>query len=232
MPWFSAGLLLSPSQGLCRGLEPGQRSLCSALSDARRRTGSLPAAGISTPGTSQPAGTPCFPLRGQRQRHIANHHRHELRGLSSAARTGHAAGNTRGGFCLLHLHPAHPGMLQGQSGCGRAPSAAAVSPPEGKAARSPLPGPSAMSYRCFRLQPRRGVGRCCRRTQLSSRCSLRGEGASAPAAAPAPRHPLPPRHGPVPRAAFFLLLLLLAIPPARGRQLTPARSDLSCVKRG
>lgn len=135
-------------------------------------------------------------------------------------------------FCTCTQPPAHPGMLQGQSGCGRAPSAAAVSPPEGKAARSPLPGPSAMSYRCFRLQPRRGVGRCCRRTQLSSRCSLRGEGASAPAAAPAPRHPLPPRHGPVPRAAFFLLLLLLAIPPARGRQLTPARSDLSCVKRG
>lgn len=106
VPWFSAGLPLSPSQGLCRGLEPGQRSLCSALSDARRRTGSLPAAGISTPGTSQPAGTPCFPLRGQRQRHIANHHRHELRGLSSAARAGHAAGNSRGGFCLLHLHPA------------------------------------------------------------------------------------------------------------------------------
>lgn len=49
-----------PSPGWHGGLERGQHSRHSPPTAVRRRTdgGSFPAAGISTPGTSQPAGTP------------------------------------------------------------------------------------------------------------------------------------------------------------------------------
>lgn len=153
---------------------------------------SSPAAGISTPGTSQPAGTPGSPLRG----HSANH-----RGMSGQPWVGDQP--WRVGVppapAASPQPPAQPGMLQGRW--------AVRVLPRGEAARSPLPGLSVMLYRSSRLQPAR-------------------------TASLGTRHPLSPRHGPVPRAAFILLLLLLAIPPPRGRQLTPARSDLSCVKRG
>lgn len=79
----------------------------------------------------------------------------------------------------------------------------------------------------FQLQPGRGVVGGCQRTQLSSCSRQRAVSGPVPPASPPPtagccaHPPPPPRHPPTSVG-----------PPARGSQLAPARSALSCVKRG
>lgn len=114
---------------------------CERCGAADRR--SFPAAGINTPGTSEPAGTPRSPLRGQRRPHITDHHRHGLRGL--------------GREHPRRAVPPAPSPARDAPGTIRPwqSSAAAVSPPKVK---QPRPRGSAMSHRCFGCQPRQGWG--------------------------------------------------------------------------
>lgn len=137
VPWFPAGLPLSPSQGLCRGLEQGQRW---AVSDARRRTGSFPAAGINTPGTSEPAGTPRSPLRGQRT------------SPTITGTTCEPAGNIHGGLCHC------PRPTQGCSGDNPAVAGQCRSCEPPPKVKQPRPRGWAMSPRCFGYSPAEGCG--------------------------------------------------------------------------
>lgn len=100
----------------------------------------------------------------------------------------------------------------------------------------PYPGLSEMPYQRFPATAslRGGEGPPAKSAQLPPQ-PVRQKGRQHPQQPPPPSpHPAtlsPPCHGPVPRAAAAFLLLL-AIPAAQGQQLTLARSDLSCVKRG
>lgn len=123
-----------PSEGLCGsgGLERGQHSGFSPLTDARRRTeAALLRWGLAPRARRSLQELPWFPLRGgQRQRQITNHCGAELRGLSSAptgqpcCREHQGMGRMKGRFCLLLLHPALYPPTDGQG-----PSLAVVEHP-------------------------------------------------------------------------------------------------------
>lgn len=163
-----------------------------------------------------------------------------MRGLSSCGER-QGVGRMKRGLCLLLLLPAPyppPRCSRAKSGCSRAPSTRDQGAgrfsllPGGFIQRSSLVPPSPGCRRCltstFWLQP------LAKSAQLPPQ-PARQRGRQHPRHPPPSPHPAAlscPCHGLAPRAAAVFLLLLLAIPPARGRQLAPARSDLSCVKRG
>lgn len=189
----------SPPQGLCGSgrLECGQHPRCSPPTDARRRTeAAFLRRGLAPRARCSLQELPCFPLGGSAPAANRKPPRFRVarpqvcpRGPATpwgARRGGKDEGNVLPFALAPSTLPTH-GCSRNKSSCCRAPGTPDLSSPQGAGRFSFLPGrfnqqsslvpPIQGCRRCltsaFRLRPRCGVGRGRRRSQLSSRRSLR-----------------------------------------------------------